>query len=148
MRSISDSGWLHDGVSADEVLDGGRLRGLAVCDSLYRALGGKHNIARFSAEFVDIAVKDERIKASFANASLGRIKHMLAAQICAISGGPVVYKGHSMKQAHEKLGLRNADFNAGVEDLQTAMDHAGVPFYTQNKLLALLAPMQRDIVSK
>ena len=117
-------------------------------DSLYRALGGKHNIARFSAEFVDIAVKDERIKASFANASLGRIKHMLAAQICAISGGPVVYKVHSMKQAHEKLGLRNADFNAGVEDLQTAMDHAGVPFYTQNKLLALLAPMQRDIVSK
>ena len=117
-------------------------------DSLYRALGGKHNIVRFSAEFVDIAVRDERIKASFANASLGRIKHMLAAQICALSGGPVIYKGHSMRQAHEKLGLRNADFNAGVEDLQTAMDHASVPFYTQNKLLALLAPMQRDIVTK
>lgn len=117
-------------------------------DSLYRALGGKENIIRFSAEFVDIAVNDDRIKATFANASLGRIKHMLAAQICALSGGPVVYKGRNMVRAHAKLGLRNADFNAGVEDLQTAMDHAGIPFYTQNKLLALLAPMQRDIVTK
>ncbi len=117
-------------------------------DSLYRALGGKQNIIRFSAEFVDIAVKDDRIKSTFANSSLGRIKHMLAAQICAISGGPVVYKGHSMRLAHAKLGLRNADFNAAVEDLQAAMDHADVPVHTQNKLLALLAPMQRDIVTK
>lgn len=124
------------------------IRPAAADDSLYQALGGKQNIIRFSNDFVDIAVADPRIKASFANTSLGRLKHMLAAQICALSGGPVVYKGHTMKQAHEKLGLRNADFNAGVEDLQTAMDRAGVSFHTQNKLLALLAPMQRDIVTK
>lgn len=117
-------------------------------DSLYQALGGKQNIIKFSADFVDIALKDDRIKASFADANIKRLKRLLAAQICALSGGPVTYRGRSMKASHAKLGLRNGDFNAGVEDLQAAMDHAGVAFYTQNKLLAILAPMQRDIVTK
>lgn len=39
-------------------------------------------------------------------------------------------------------------FNALVEDLQVAMDKSGIPSRTQNKLLALLAPMQRIVVIK
>jgi hemoglobin len=41
-----------------------------------------------------------------------------------------------------------ADFNALVEDLQLAMDDSEIPFATQNRLLAILAPMERDIVNK
>jgi hypothetical protein len=32
--------------------------------------------------------------------------------------------------------------------MQTGMDHVGIPYWTQNQLMALLAPMQRDIVRK
>ncbi len=117
-------------------------------DSLYRALGGKPKIIRFTSDLIDIALADDRIKAKFADANIHRLKHLLAAQICQISGGPVVYRGRSMKAAHAKLGLDNADFNALVEDLEAAMDKADIPFHTQNKLLALLAPMQRDVVTK
>jgi hemoglobin len=46
------------------------------------------------------------------------------------------------------MGIRNADFNALAEDLQFAMDAAGISFFTQNRLIALLAPMQHDIVTK
>ena len=35
-----------------------------------------------------------------------------------------------------------------VEDLQDAMEAARIPFSTQNQLLALLAPMHRDIVTQ
>ena len=35
-----------------------------------------------------------------------------------------------------------------VEGLQDGMDSAGVPFRTQNRLLVLLAPMKRDIVTR
>ena len=35
-----------------------------------------------------------------------------------------------------------------IEALQDAMDKHDVPFRAQNKLLALLAPMHRDIVEK
>jgi hemoglobin len=36
-------------------------------------------------------------------------------------------------------------FNALVEDLQKAMSERGIPFRAQNKLLAKLAPLHRDI---
>jgi hemoglobin len=52
-----------------------------------------------------------------------------------------------MKAAHADLGIRKADFNALVEVLQDTMDQRRIPFRTQNRLLALLAPMHRDIIT-
>jgi len=34
-----------------------------------------------------------------------------------------------------------------VEDLQAAMSTEGIPFGVQNELLAVLAPMYRDIIA-
>jgi hemoglobin len=51
-----------------------------------------------------------------------------------------------MKAAHQDLGLQDADLNALIEDLQAAMDREGVPFAAQNRLLAKLAPMRKDVV--
>ncbi len=116
--------------------------------TLYDDLGGRDRIVSFTSELVDIAVADERIKAKFDDINLVRLKQRLADQFCQLTGGPEVYKGRGMAESHKGLALRNADFNALVEDLQTAMDHAGIPFFTQNRLLALLAPMQREIVTK
>jgi hemoglobin len=53
-----------------------------------------------------------------------------------------------MTAAHKGLHLSNADFNAVVEDLQGAMDKAGIGFATQNRFLARLAPMQHQVVTK
>jgi hemoglobin len=53
-----------------------------------------------------------------------------------------------MAEVHSTLGITNADFNRLAEDLQVAMDHHGVSFPTQNRLVALLASMQRVVVTK
>jgi hemoglobin len=52
-----------------------------------------------------------------------------------------------MATAHENFTITAADFNALVEALQRAMNQRGIAFSTQNRLLALLAPMNRDIVN-
>ena len=52
-----------------------------------------------------------------------------------------------MKTAHRDIDVARGDFNALVEVLQASMDAQGVPFSTQNQLLARLAPMHRDIVN-
>ena len=39
------------------------------------------------------------------------------------------------------------DFNALVEVLQQSMEARGIPFGAQNRLLARLAPMHREIVT-
>jgi hemoglobin len=51
-----------------------------------------------------------------------------------------------MRTSHAKMKLKTAEFNALAEDLYIALGKAGVAYRQQNKLMALLAPMQRDIV--
>ena len=53
-----------------------------------------------------------------------------------------------MKDTHVGLNLRDSDFNALVEDLEASMDARGIPWSTQVKLLAILAPMERDVVKQ
>jgi hemoglobin len=115
---------------------------------LYQALGGKAGIARLNADFVPRLFNDARIKHIFKDANPNNLVEQLSDQICAASGGPCKYEGGAMKAVHADLGITRAHFNALVEDLQAAMDAAGIPFATQNRLLALLAPMHRDIVTR
>jgi len=46
------------------------------------------------------------------------------------------------------MGVHDVHFNALAEDLQLAMDRAGVPFSKQNYLVARLAPMEKQISVK
>jgi len=61
---------------------------------------------------------------------------------------PCRYTGHSMEATHKGLHLTNANFNALVEDLQTAMDSCNIPFATQNRFLTRLAPVQHQVVTR
>lgn len=53
-----------------------------------------------------------------------------------------------MQDAHDDIGLQPADMGPLVEHLQAAMGAEGVPFRTQNRFLAKLAPMRRDVVTR
>ena len=64
------------------------------------------------------------------------------------SGGPCDYEGAPMRQAHQDLEIDRAAFDRLVEVLQEAMDARGISFSAQNRMLALLAPMHREIITK
>lgn len=117
-------------------------------DTLWQDMGGVDNITRIANDTADNFLADDRIKATFDNTNIDRFKTLLAEQFCSVAGGPCAYTGRNMHETHKGLHLTNMDFNAVVEDLQKAMDKDGVPFATQNRFLARLAPMQRDIVTK
>ena len=117
-------------------------------ERLYDELGGAAKLNATVEEFVDIMLEDKRINFAFAQADLRIFKERLYTQLCALAGGPCDYEGRDMKTAHEKLAVDNAQFNALAEDLYKAMERAGVNYRAQNKLMALLAPMQKDIVRK
>jgi len=114
--------------------------------TLFDEIGGGA-ILRFTVnEFVDIMIEDDRINFAFAQADLKVFKQRLYAQLCVLAEGPCRYEGRDMKTAHAKLAISNAQFNALAEDLYLALERAGVGYRAQNKLMALLAPMQKDIV--
>lgn len=114
---------------------------------LYQALGEKPGIDRLVDDFVNRAVKDPRIGAHFKDTKPAALKESLADQFCQLSGGPCKYEGADMKSAHADMQINKGHFHALVELLQGAMDAQGIPFAQQNRLLALLAPMHRDIIT-
>ena len=114
---------------------------------LYVALGEKAGITALMNDFVDHVREDPRIGVMFQHVKPAYLKGQLADKICVAAGGPCVYDGETMRGAHADLKIDRARFNALVEVLQASMRRQNITFHTQNQLLAVLAPMHRDIVT-
>ena len=117
-------------------------------DTLFADMGGQEGIDRIVEASVENYLADPRISKIFEESNMDRVRAQFKVQFCQVAGGPCEYKGHGMAEAHKGLRLTNADFNAVVEDLQAAMEKVGIPFATQNRFLARLAPMQRHVVTQ
>jgi hemoglobin len=116
-------------------------------DSLYQALGQKAGLVALMNLFVPALKADPRIGPQFKDTKAAYLQEQLVDQFCVVTGGPCEYKGADMKSAHAGMEINKGDFNRLVEVLQTSMDASGIPFATQNKLLARLAPMHRDVIT-
>lgn len=115
---------------------------------IFKEFGERAGLVKIMDDFMVNLLKDPRTKPAFEDADQNRIKAQLVDQICFILNGPCEYKGAKMKPIHANVGINRENFNALVEQLQFAMDKNNVPFRAQNKLLAVLAPMHRDIITK
>jgi len=116
-------------------------------DALFRDLGGRPGIAAIVGDFVPRLVADPRTSEFFKKTNQAHLQEMLAQQFCVVAGGGCTYTGLPMDKAHHDMDISKGDFNALVEVLQASMDAQHVPFATQNRLLARLAPMHREIVN-
>lgn len=108
--------------------------------------GGKDGIKSIVDNLEINYMADSRLRPFFENVDRTRVSQQLTIQFCALLGGDCEYTGANMKGVHRGLGITMEDFNALVEALQDAMDKNKIAFRAQNRLLALLAPMHRDIV--
>jgi hemoglobin len=116
--------------------------------SLYERLGGIDAIRAVVDDFVGNVAADKRINTFFAKTDIVRLKRNLVNQICQGTGGPCVYTGKSMKDAHAGMGVRSNHFNALVGDLGKTLKKFKVPAREQKELVAILAPMKKDIVTR
>jgi hemoglobin len=115
--------------------------------SLYTRLGGKPAIQAVVDDFLGNVGGDTRINHFFANVDLKRLNMLLVEQIGSATGGPEKYTGRDMKTTHAGLMIKKADFDALVEDLVKSLDKYKVPSAEKSELLAILGPLQTDIVT-
>jgi hemoglobin len=114
--------------------------------TLFERIGGEAKLRATADEFTNVILEDDRINFTFADSDMSKFKKLIFEQLCEITQGPCKYTGRDMYEAHKKLNLNNAQFNALAEDLYIALDRVHVPYRVQNRLMALLAPMQRDVI--
>lgn len=116
-------------------------------DQLYKAFGEKPGLVALMDDFMVRLLADPRTGPHFKPSNQQHVKEQLVEQLCMLSGGPCVYKGADMQSSHANLDIKKSDFHALVEVLQSVMDAKGIPFRKQGEMLALLAPMHRDIIT-
>jgi hemoglobin len=120
----------------------------AESESLYARLGGLEKVTVIVGETIDHSVATPELKRSFENVDVERVKRLIVEQICELAGGGCHYSGETMRDVHAGLALTETEMNGLVEALRDSMRQHGIGLRERNELLALLAPMKRDIVEQ
>lgn len=115
-------------------------------EHLYETFGGKEGLTALIDDAMNRWLANPRTRGFFEHADQARIKELLVKQFCVVMHGPCTYDGRTMAEAHRGLNISEGSFYALVEELQVAMNKRHIPFNAQNRLIAALAPMHRDII--
>lgn len=115
-------------------------------ESAIAGFGGYAGLIKINLDLVARLKANARIGSLFQETDAQRLATQLSDQFCELLGGGCKYTGTDMKAAHQGMGVKTHHFNALAEELQRAMDAAGVSQAEQFRLIAKLAPMKRDIV--
>lgn len=121
--------------------------------TLYERLGGVYSIASVVDELVDRLDKNELLNANpmiakaRSEVPIAGIKFRLTAMVCQAAGGPEVYHGRSMKDAHAHLNISNAEWVEMVRVFSELLDEFKVPEKEKGELFALIGPTKADIVT-
>src|SRR5262247_2916735 len=101
--------------------------------ALYDRLGGVYSIATVVDDFIERllvnatlnanpAIREARVRVPKAG-----LKFHVTALVCEATGGPCKYTGRTMKEAHLRLNITQAQWSAMVADFRTTLDKFKVP---------------------
>ena len=144
MKRMRAADWFKRGLQVLVLLFG--MSVAHASPTLYERIGGEAKFKAIAEEFTNVILADDRINFTFAETDLKKFEQLIYEQLCNLTNGGCKYTGRDMYTAHAKLNINNAEFNALAEDLYEAFDRVHVPYRLQNKVVALLAPMERDVV--
>lgn len=115
---------------------------------LLESFGGREGLVRVMDDVMQRWLANPRTRPFFENADQAGIKARLVEQFCVVLNGPCQYQGRTMAESHRGMNVTEGAFYALVEELQITLNKQNVPFFAQNRLIAALAPMHRDIINK
>lgn len=116
--------------------------------ALLASFGGREGLVRIMDDVMPRWLANPRTRPFFEGSDQERIKKQLVEQFCVVMNGPCTYSGRTMAEAHKGMAVSEGAFYALVEELQVTLNKQKVPFFAQNRLIAALAPMHRDIIDK
>lgn len=136
--------------------------------SLYDRLGGQAGLAKIVDDFVDRAMADPRVNWNRKGVVQGgvsihfdrsvewkpsaddikTVKLHIEQFLALASGGPSVYQGRNVTDAHKNMHISNAEFDASVGDLKATLDKMQIPNTEQKELLAIIETTRAQIVEE
>jgi len=128
------------------------LRAAEAKKSLYDRLGGVYAIATVVDTFIEKLLVDDTLNANpaireaRARVPKAGLKFHVTALVCQVTGGPQMYTGRTMKDAHSRLHITQREWDAMVSDFVAVLDQYKVPKAEQSELLTIVGSTKGDIV--
>jgi hemoglobin len=119
---------------------------------LWDRLGGEAGVKKVVDDFVATAAKDPKVdftrggKYKLDEKAVEKLKTDLVGLISSVSGGPLPYKGRSMKEIHKGMEITNAQFDATAKHLEAALKKNGVAPDDIKAVMAVVESTRKDIV--
>lgn len=115
--------------------------------SIYDAIGGEPALTAVVDDFYDRVAGDPALAGFFTGTNMTRLKGRQVEFFAAALGGPDIYTGATMRQAHQGRGIAQDHFDLVAGHLVAALDGAGVPKDLVGQIVGVVAPLSKDIVS-
>jgi hemoglobin len=116
--------------------------------SIYDAIGGEDALVAVVDDFYDRVLADADLAPYFAGTRMPALKGKQVEFFAAALGGPQVYQGQSMRQAHTGRGISQAAFDKVASHLTNSLTAAGVPDDLVSQIIGAVAPLADDIVAR
>ncbi|GAB6078402.1 group I truncated hemoglobin [Hydrogenobaculum acidophilum] len=123
----------------------------ANAETLYQELGGYDAISAVTKTLATKLVQDPKLGVYFKGLNTHHkevLINNLTDFLCNATGGPCIYTGENMEEAHAGLGITDSDWNRFVKITEGVLNEYRVPPKLQKELLERLVPLKPYIVQK
>jgi len=97
--------------------------------------------------FVGRMMSDPLLSWAFDGVDQAGLERHAKAFVVAALGGPDLYIGRGMREAHERFALRNEHFDVAVDHLLDSLREAGISEGVLSDLAIRIEPLRSQIVS-
>jgi hemoglobin len=120
-------------------------------ESLYDRLGGYDGITVFADAFIGKLAAHPSLGRFFvghSTSSNARIRQLIVDFVCNKAGGPCLYTGRSMVEAHTGLKITEQDWTDSLAAFTATMDELKVDKPVQEEVAAFVVTLKPDIVGR
>ncbi len=116
--------------------------------TIYDAIGGAAVMEAAVERFYEKVWGDPELSRYFAGVDRDQLKDHQRAFLTMALGGPSLYLGRSLEDAHRGRGITDAAFDRIIEHLCATLGSLGVPAGTVGEIADSLAPTRSDVVDR
>jgi len=116
-------------------------------DSLFKQLGGEKSVEAVVDDFYKRVLADGELSPFFTKTNMKWLRMRQGQFFTQALGGPEIYKGKGMKEAHAKMQIADHHFQKVAHHLVETLRSLGVSQARIDQVVQLVAPLKGDIVN-
>jgi hemoglobin len=122
-------------------------------ETLYERLGGVYSIASAVDVLFDRLYENEAanenpaVKEIHEEYPKAGFKYLVTAWTVEHTGGPAVYPGRGMQEAHADLDVTERDFDAVRTEIKDTLYYVGVPHQEMTELMKIIDAFRDEVVA-